>query len=398
MFKLTENIKSFFVSQPKVQSNTFSEIKNFANTNTINLAEVIQETFRVNNFDSIVFNKGNYSFYLSCYKDLVASCIDARAMNVAISKPVLFEMLNQTEKKEVINEHPIISIIQNPSKRYSWYDLIKKTIMLQDLTGNCYWLIRRNKFNYPIGFSILSPEYVRIKINKYTTDTEEYALYSPSNELIDSFSPDDIIHFSYDNPKCESPYGIGLIEKAAYIIDVYNFQSKYQKKLFENDGRIASLLQLTADFSAEEKEKMLETWNKNFSGTQNAGKTAILPPDVQYKQIQNSPKELDYAQSSVLIREIMLMIFQTPNGILGNSKDLNRANARPILENFTKSVVSPLLRSIDEKLNRFIIENFGEKLRLEHQPDLKPDIDELQKMYDMGAITSEQVATAMGYK
>jgi len=377
------------------KSNTVK--KNFSNTNSINLAEVIQETFKVSNFDSVVFNKGNYSFYLSCYKDLVSTCIDARSMNVARSKPVLYEMLNQTEKKEVINEHPIISIIKNPSKRFSWVEMIERTVMLQDLTGNCYWVIRRNKFKYPIGFSILPPEDVKIQIDKITTEIENYSLYS-NQTLIEEFAPEDIIHFSYKNPCLKSPYGLGIIEKAAYIIDVYNFQCKYQKKLFENDGRIASLLQLTADFSAEEKERMLETWNKNFSGTQNAGKTAILPPDVQYKQIQNSPKELDYAQSSVLMRELLLMIFQTPNGILGNSKDLNRANARPILENFTKSVVIPLLQGIDAKLNKFIFENFGDKLMLEHQPDLKPDIEEVKSMYDMGAITSEEVALVMGYK
>lgn len=396
MGKISDKIKYFFIQSKEQETNELIRKDNF-------LADSFFQNFlKTQNYFSDVSisnNIGNRKVYLSAYKNLVATCIDARAQNVAKSKPILYEMLNQTEKKEVITDHPIISIIQNPNDNYTWYDLIFSTIVQQDLTGNCFWEVIRNKSGYPIGFNILPTEQIDIKIDNGRI-TGFYLYKGNSNQII--ISKDNIIHFRYPNSCLSSPYGTGIIEKGSYEIDIYNYQNSYQKHLFENDGRISSILHVPSNTNPIEKERLEEMWKQYYTGPKNAGKTIILDDQIKYTQVQVNPKELDYTESSKKTEDKVMMLFQVPRSILGNSQDVNKANAYATIESFTNNVVAPLILGIDKRLNKFIRENFNEKLLLEHEPQLPNPIDYNTDFYiqmlGAGVLNKDEVRTAIGYK
>lgn len=342
--------------------------------------------------------RGNKTAFLYSYRNLVARCIDARANNAAKSKPILYEMLNQTDKKEVIKTHPILSIIQNPSDDLTWYSMIYTTIMQQDLLGNCYWNIVRNQFGVPIGFRILPTHLVEIEVKDGFING--YKVKSGRNENL-FFNKSEIIHFKYINPFVNSVYGIGIIESGSYEIDIYNSQKRYQKNLFDNDGRVAAVLQSKADINQEQINILKESWNSQYSSPENAGKIPVLPPDLEYKQIQNNPKEMDYTQSAKNSVDDILALFNIPRGIIGNSQDVNKSNAYETIKYFNDTVIKSLLQSFDEQLNKFIKNNFEGNLYLEHEPNVPKEIIYNKEFYvemlKAGVLTIEEVRTAIGY-
>lgn len=137
------------------------------------------------------------------------------------------------------------------------------------------------------------------------------------------------------------------IKKAAYQID-------YEKALWKNYARVPSLLRTEQPMSVDQRKQHADEWNAKYSGTKNAGKTAVLSHGLEYQRVGLDVQESGYHESREENREEILAVLDVPPVRVGLQKHVNYANAMAQMAGYFRSNIGPKARMFANAHSRVV--------------------------------------------
>jgi HK97 family phage portal protein len=184
------------------------------------------------------------------------------------------------------------------------------------------------------------------------------------------YGPDEVIHIK-DNSIRGVYRGISRLGSAKTAMVLLWRMIKYQDKFFENGAIPGLVLKSPNSLSEKLKDKMIESWLKQYSPNAGGRRPLILDGGMELDRLSNTNfKELDFEVSIVKQEHAVLKTLGIPPVLLDGG---NNANIRPNQRLFYIETVIPLVDKVMKGYERF----FGWELIPDNDiPGLQPELQE----------------------
>lgn len=269
---------------------------------------------------------------------------------------------------------PLTALLENPNDLETRFEFWAHTVTYLDLTGNCLWLKlrervsnkadRRNGRNKVAQLWILPSQFVTPLVDTRGMLTG----YEMANGEGGTFPIpiEDVVHHRYTNP--ENPlWGLGRLQAAAAAMKSQDAIKSAQLSAFNND--ILSTLYFTCKeaLTTTQWKRMLALLRQRYAGVKRAGTPMLLENGVTVGNVNRSPHEMAFRESSQDARDEILSIFQVPPIIAGIVENANRSNSEAQETTFQRYALQPLCKRIAERINKDLAPEFSDDLAVEFE-------------------------------
>lgn len=331
------------------------------------------------------------------YKSFAYAAINKRAINVAKADCYVYKEFKS--KKTEVKNHPFLNILKSKNV----YDQTGKEILYLtsaslDLFPDVYWHIIKTQT--PIGIIVNE---IRFLISKYVEP-----VYNKENTLIEHYKycditipKADVIHFKRPNPY-NNLFGYAPADAFNFTLDIEFLQGKTSKAMFDNNANLEGVLLFPNKLGDDNKKAVREGFESKHKGSGKAGKTLFLDNGADYKRIQATPKEMDYKESRLQIRDEILVILDVPKTVMNISDDVNYSNSQSALRSFLENNIQPFCEVvIESQINNYFKSIYGERFLFKMEYEFKADRDMQLKTLDLylrhNLIKKEVLAEQEGY-
>lgn len=342
------------------------------------------------------------------YRSFAFAAINKGAINFAKGKPYVYREQKGGKRVE-IEDHPFLRVL----KRLNIYKQSFPEIcafLFTDMKGygNAYLHIPIIKLPFPdtLGNKMvsdiipLSAKNMTPVMNTQGTLIEYYEYTSGSTKT--RYEIDEIIHFKYTNP--DNPLtGLAPASRFNFTLELDYDQAKFTKGILKNSAKISGFLTTPGPVPPEKKRELEDKVNGQASQAAEAGKSVVITGGMKYIPSQHSPKELEYQQSRLNIRDEILVILDVPKTVMNISDDVNYSNSKAALRSFIENNIQPFANTyIIPQINAHCKAIYGDRflfnMEWEFDTDREMQLSTLKFYSDSGKFTDNEIREIEGYE
>lgn len=279
----------------------------------------------------------------------VYACVKAIATNLA-SLPIAAYRKQKDGTYKEFPKNPLMPAILNPNPYMSTRDMIVFTSACLDLTGNCYWGLERESEKAEIREAYpLPPGDVKIVGSK--DKLIDHYNYKVGSQII-RYEPWELIQFKEVDPN-DRTYGLGAIIPAKLSVLTDIFAQTYNKMFYKNNARPDCVLETEQNVDETVAKRIMASWKAAHESHEKRGKTALMTNGVKYREVNRTPKDIDFLEGRKQNREEILAAFGVPPVIVGIFEYANYANSKEQIQIFWKHTLLPRADLIEQTLTRW---------------------------------------------
>lgn len=283
----------------------------------------------------------------------VNACIEIIADSIA--KMPIYLMDSKT--RERVTDNPVLELLTSrPNEIMTAFDYFKLMESRRIAYGNAYAIIIRDKFGIPCELLPVEAGYM----TPFIDDKGKlwYVGTNPKTGEYRKFWDCDIIHykaFSVDGIE-----GVSYLKRGAMVIEAALQSQKYEKNFYANGARLTGVLTTETDLTNQPKIVMEDgskisikdairaSWDKIYSGADNAYRTAVLDFGMKYTPISASNKDAQFIESKAASIEDIGRLFNIPLYKLGVGKQTYASNVQASIE-YMQRTLSPIVTPIEQE-------------------------------------------------
>jgi HK97 family phage portal protein len=238
-------------------------------------------------------------------------------------------------EKTAMPKHPAAALLRHVNPFWTAPRLARMDELSMCLWGESYWAVERDPRGRPVEIWWLKPSRVRPLPHAETYLTGY--VYEPiqGGPLI-HFDADEIVWFRYPNPIDELS-ALSPLTAARLAADAGKAMMESNRNLFSNGLQMAGLITPPADkvtFSAEQAEELEAKLARRFTGADKRHKWAVLRYEAQFRQLDISPKDAEFANGLNLTLRQVCSAYGLPSALVNDLGDANMA----ILDGLVKAM------------------------------------------------------------
>ena len=188
-------------------------------------------------------------------------------------------------------DHPAFRLLRRkPNEAMTAFWFWQSAMAHVQLRGNAYIFIRRDGTGVPEEIILLPPDQTYpVKANGILF----YVTRKDGGELV-RLSGNDVIHLrglGYDGL-----VGYSVIEFAKDSLGLGLAAQRHASVFFKNSGRVAVVLETTGTLDEESRENLRKSWERMYTGVDNAHRTAVLEDGVTAKHLSLTQKDAQWIE------------------------------------------------------------------------------------------------------
>lgn len=345
------------------------------------------KTFWTTGFRSFFFNESAFQptnkDYLDSYDSchLVFSCTKKIGEAVANVERKLYQIKGSYGKEVIdeLNDHEILDLLDKPNKFMTGFELFKGISIDLDLLGNSYILKAKNEDKKTLELWPLRPDWVKI-IPSDEDIIGGYEYRVPGGE-VQTYGFDEVIHIKEMNPK-SAFYGIPTAKPAIEVIRSLVFAIRWNMNFFYNSARPDFIIFTKNRMQKEDKEDFKKMWQSEFGGLEKSHRFGLLyGEDTKIEKLTQTMRDMEFDKLTSTSTDQILAAFGVPKHIIG-MVGMNRAEAEAQIYSFLSMTIEPRYKMINEKLNEFLVSEFGDNLYLDYVDPTPENREALVKEYE----------------
>lgn len=335
---------------------------------------------------------------------IVYRCVTLIAKGIASIPWTLYNHQAQVET------HPLLTLLNRPNPMRGGSQFMEAVVGYLLLSGNSYIEIVKSKTSSrPLELHTLRPD--RMQVIPGTDDLPMAYDYKVSGhikriKIQDQNGHSNVLHLKRFHP-LNDWYGLSPIEAAARSIDQYNAVGSHNLAILQNGGRPSGALVVghksnIKNLSHEQRDLLREDVHRFYEGTSNAGRVMVLEGDFEWKEMGLSPKDLDFIDGKKMSAREIAQAYGIPPMLVGIQGDATYANYKEARFHLWEDTILPLLDSITDELNWWLVPHFGSQFRLSHDLDSIPALSPRReatwnKVQQADFLTPNEKRQAVGY-
>ena len=308
----------------------------------------------------------------------VYACVRILSESIAGLPVHLYQYVDSGSKQKAI-EHPLYRLLHDEPNPEMTSFVFRETLMTHLLLwGNAYAQIIRNGKGQVVALYPLMPNRMSVDRDNKGRLFYQYQMQDSDAPTAKSgtviLKPSDVLHIpglGFDGLVGYSP-----IAMAKNAIGLSIATEEYGAKFFANGATPGGLLEYPG--TVKDPDRVRESWNKGFSGSQNAGKVAILEEGMKYTPISIAPEQAQFLETRKFQINEIARIFRIPPHMIGDLEKSSFSNIEQQSLEFVKYTLDPwvarweqaIIRSLltpDEKAHYFVKFNVDGLLRGDYQ-------------------------------
>lgn len=304
-----------------------------------------------------------------------------------------------------IDHHPFLDLMRRPNGRDGLSAFLEIVASHLLVAGNAY-LERLAIDGLPGEIHVLRPDRLRV-----VTGDDGWPLaydYSVGTRTVrlpavgpDGSSP--ILHLKSFHP-LDDHYGLAPIAASLASLDIHNAAAAWNKSLLDNAARPSGALVYTGPhgLSDEQFERLKGELERNFQGSDNAGRPLVLDGGLDWKSMALTPKEMDFVEARNMAAREIALVFGVPPMLLGIPGDATYANYQEANRALWRQTVLPLARKIADAIGGWLLPAWGDGFRidldLDQIPSLQTERDSIwARVQTADFLTRDEKRAAVGY-
>ena len=241
----------------------------------------------------------------------------------------------------------------------------------------------------PLELHVLRPDRIAVipgaggipKAYRYTIDARSIDI------PVDAISGQSrVLHVKTFHP-LDDWYGMSPVEAAAYSIDQHNQCGAWNQALLQNGARPSGALLVKAGdgqagtLSESQYQRLKVQLDDQFSGSINAGRPLLLEGGLEWKEMSMSPRDMDFLNIKHSSARDIALAFGMPPQLLGIPGDNTYANLKEARVALWEQTILPLLETVTDALNNWLVPMFDTGLSLMLDQDAIPILAEKRDAY-----------------
>lgn len=261
----------------------------------------------------------------------------------------------QDDRRRVVR-HAALDLWNQPNPFFTGIQFRESAQQHEELVGEQYWLIVKNRFGLPQELWFVRPDRMR-PVPDVENYLAGYVYTSPGGEQV-PLAREDVIFLRRPNPL--DPYrGLGAVQAIMSELEGNRLSSEYLRNFFANSARPGGVIEADQNISDDDFNQFQARWAETHRGVANASRVAILEAGMTWKDTRYTFDEMRLVELKDTTRETIREAFGFPKAMLGATDDVNKANAYAGEVMFARWMTEPRLKRAREMLNRYILPLYG---------------------------------------
>jgi HK97 family phage portal protein len=281
-----------------------------------------------------------------------------------------------------VETHALLGLLNRPNPLQGGTEFCATLYAQRLIAGNAYIHAVGPRGEAPLELHTLRPDRVSIvpgaggvpKSYRYTIEARSLDI------PVDAVSGQSrVLHLKSFHP-LDDWYGLSPMEAAAYSIDQHNQCGAWNQALLQNGARPSGALMVKAGegsagtLTETQYTRLKHQLDEQFSGAFNAGRPLLLEGGLEWKEMSLSPRDMDFIQIKHASARDVALAFGVPPQLLGIPGDNTYANLQEARLALWEQTILPLLTSVTDALNNWLVPMFEGALELSLDQDEIPAI------------------------
>lgn len=255
-----------------------------------------------------------------------------------------------------VTKHPALDLWRRPNQFFFGSAFRESAQQHEELTGEQYWLIVRNKLGLPQELWFVRPDRM-MPVPDAENFLAGYIYRGPAGEEV-PLSLDDVIFLRRPHPK--DPYrGLGAVQAILGDLDATYLSTEYNRNFFLNSATPGGIIESENNVSDEDFNQFQARWAESHKGVANAHRVAILEAGMKWVDRKYTMDDMQFVELREASRETIREAFGFPKAMTGATDDVNKANAYAGEVMFARWMTKPRLLRTKEALNTVLLPMFG---------------------------------------
>lgn len=253
-------------------------------------------------------------------------------------------------------DHPLATAIVSPWEFGSQADLVMALLGPLLVHGNGTTEVDQGRSNAlrfaPADWRAVSP------IQPFASVISGWTILEDNDER--TVPADGVLHLAWWSPL--GPIGVSPLQQLGTTLVIEDAAQRYQRSIFANGARPPSAVTASERFlGLDETERtqlmanLREDINTIYSGPENGGRPALLPPGLDWKPVGHSAVEAELIDQRRVAREEICAVYQLPPPMLGILDRATFSNIEVQREMAYTDSLAPPLVLVEQKLNAHLV-------------------------------------------
>lgn len=253
----------------------------------------------------------------------VFSCVQSIAETVASLPLVLYRRASNGDRERAM-DHPLYGVLHGrPNERQTALEFREQLTAHVLLWGNGYAEIHSDAAGSVTSLTAIHPR--NVTVLQLPSGRIRYDVSDPQTGKVRPLLSDEVLHLKdrTDN----GIVGKSRIQVAREMLGGVLAAQEHGTRSFANGARLSGVLQTPNVMGDDSIERLRDSWNAQFAGSGNSGKTAILENGLTYQQLSMSHEDAQWLQSRQFSVEEVCRIFRIPPVLVADLRHANFSNS-----------------------------------------------------------------------
>lgn len=279
----------------------------------------------------------------------VYACVKVIAETIASLPLVLLKELSNGDNEKA-KQHPLYSVLHDsPNSEMTSFTFREMLMTNLLLWGNAYALIKRDANGHVVELYPLKSKNMVVERDA-VTNAIKYT-YTNNKGITKTYKPKQVLHipaFTFDGI-----VGVSPITYAREAMGLSLATEEFGARFFGNGARPGGVLEHPG--VVKDPEKLRDSWNKVYQGTQNSHKVAVLEEGMKYHEIGMSPEDSQFLQTRAFQINEICRIFRVPPHMIGDLSRSTFSNIEHQSIDFVVHTIRPWIARWEQAITRSLL-------------------------------------------
>jgi HK97 family phage portal protein len=264
-----------------------------------------------------------------------------------------------SDMREEVLRHQALRLWKRPNPFMSGYTFREIGWQHMELVGEWYWVMNRG----PSGKGVpLEMWPVRPDRMEPVPDRDEFLkgwVYTGPNGEMVPLIPEEVIQVRYPHPS-DIYRGLSPVQSIMADIDANKYTAQWSRNFFLNSAQPGGIVTFAKRLSDPEFEEFTNRWREQHQGVARGHRVGVLEQGATWTPNTYSMREMQFTELRHLTRDVVREAYRIHQAMLGDSTDVNRANAQTAEEVHVAWHEITRLERTRDILDEFFMPMFGD--------------------------------------
>ncbi len=258
----------------------------------------------------------------------VYACVQAIAETTASLPLILFKRAG--EDRERASDHPLYAVLHdmaNPEQTaLEAREYLQACVLLR---GNAFARIERGMDGQVRALWPLSPDRVSV-VRAGGNLAYDYTDQAGTLHRLLSY---EVLHLRHRLGD-DGVLGVSPIAAARQVVELAIAERDHGVQTFTNGAKLLGVLKFPGMLREEQRNAIKKSWASQYSGSLNAGRTAILEGGVDFQSVSMSLEDAEWIAARQFSVEEVARLFRVPPTVIGDLRHGNYSNSVEMARQF----------------------------------------------------------------